>query len=600
MRAARDDTTLTRRRDPELLTSGPSRRYLMVFDGTSASLFSLPQSGCVIVGRGHDAQLQLADPAASRRHAQLDCGPDAVTLLDLGSHNGTFVNGERLAGPRLLASRDVLTLCDATLVFHCDGGGTRQRPLLDLPRLQERLEEEIERSLHSGGPLSLVCLDLGPVLPDPARVASALLGTLRLMDVAALHGSELLVLLPDVGEDEAATTAADLLRALQAAFAEARGGLCCCFRDGCDADTLLAGARAAAAGAVAGQVADAGAAARTIEVGGHTLLIADPAMARLYALLERLAGSDLPVVLCGETGCGKELAALALHEGSPRRGQRLVTLNCAALPESLAEAELFGVEKGAFSGAHAARAGLIESAHGGTLFLDEVGELPLLVQAKLLRALETRKVVRLGEVRERPADVRILSATHRRLEDEVAAGRFRQDLLYRLRGALLTLPPLRDRRRELGLLARHFLKEACLRVGREDLSLSPFALQKLHAHQWPGNLRELKNAMNYVASTCMARLVEPWHLPDEVTGQAGPLALAAQGDPVPTPLRPLEEEIRELERTRIAEALRRAGGVQTRAAELLSMPLRTFSGKIRLYGLLDQAHPHRSRKNNET
>ena len=164
-------------------------------------------------------------------------------------------------------------------------------------------------------------------------------------------------------------------------------------------------------------------------------------MLRLYSLLERLAASDLPVLIHGETGTGKELAAQVLHARSPRRDKRLVSINCAALPESLAESELFGHERGAFSGAVATKVGLLEAAHGGTVFFDEVGELPASLQAKLLRVLETKRLLRVGDTRERPVDLRIVAATNRRLEEEVSRGRFRQDLYFRLASAVVVLPP---------------------------------------------------------------------------------------------------------------------------------------------------------------
>jgi two-component system, NtrC family, response regulator AtoC len=343
-------------------------------------------------------------------------------------------------------------------------------------------------------------------------------------------------------------------------------------------------------------------------------------MARLYQLVERLAQSDLPVLVCGETGTGKELAVYALHQMSRRRGQPLVTLNCAAIQDTLVESELFGYERGAFSGAVATKRGLLESASGGTVFLDEIGELPAAAQAKLLRALETRRALRLGDLRERPIDIRVVGATNRDLAAEVAAGRFRQDLFFRLSGATLWLPPLRDRPRELPILAHRFLREACQRGGRPPMTISPAALRRLLGFPWPGNVRELKNVMEYLAAAIAEPMIEPRHL-DERLGPPAPAAPPAarahvppvlvetvdvagdddgddpmERDEVTEPIsvdvgarprrfRPLAEEIRDLERSRISAALAAAGGNQRLAAELLSMPLRTFVFKLRQYGL---------------
>jgi two-component system response regulator AtoC len=286
-------------------------------------------------------------------------------------------------------------------------------------------------------------------------------------------------------------------------------------------------------------------------------------------------------LITGETGTGKELAALSLHAGGKRRDKPFVAVNCAALPESLAESELFGHERGAFTGAASAKVGYFEAADGGTLFLDEVGELPPPLQAKLLRAVETRQIVRLGETRPLPVDVRVVAATHRELAAEVKAGRFREDLYFRLCAAQVALPPLRSRPREIPLLARTFLEQACKQLGREVPSLDAAALAQLSAHAWPGNVRELRNAMAALAALHEGPTV------DEV-----PLGAAPQQAP-PPPLAagprksfpPLAEELRALERTRMVEALEASGGVQKRAAQLIGMPLRTFVLKAKQYGL---------------
>lgn len=220
--------------------------------------------------------------------------------------------------------------------------------------------------------------------------------------------------------------------ALAARLPEVQLGLALFPLDGGDAETLLSVSCAAAAGALPGALRRAADLCAARQVGGHSLIVIEPAMARAYDLMERLARTELPVLILGETGVGKEVAAAALHDWSPRAAKRLLSVNCAALPENLIENEFFGHERGAFSGASAARAGLLESAPGGTVFLDEVGELPLAVQAKLLRVLETRRLMRLGDTREREVDIRIVAATNRNLEAEVQAGRFRKDLLYRL------------------------------------------------------------------------------------------------------------------------------------------------------------------------
>ncbi|HEY5946155.1 MAG TPA: sigma-54 dependent transcriptional regulator [Kofleriaceae bacterium] len=310
------------------------------------------------------------------------------------------------------------------------------------------------------------------------------------------------------------------------------------------------------------------------------MAVADPAMMRAYQLIARLARSDLSVLISGETGVGKEHVAHALHQGSRRAPNKLVALNCAALPDALVESELFGYERGAFSGAAMAKPGLLEEADGGTLFLDEVGELSLAAQAKLLRALERRRISRLGGLRDIAVDVRLVAATNRKLEDEVCAGRFRHDLLYRLNAATVSIPPLRARPSEIPLLAQLFLDRA--RVDWPPLAISTATHGRLARHGWPGNVRELKNVMEFVAVTVDRGTIEPFHLPPPLGDATGEL-------PAPEParsFRPVAEELRELERRRMVEALAAARGVQKRAATLIAMPLRTFAMKAKQYGLI--------------
>ena len=328
-------------------------------------------------------------------------------------------------------------------------------------------------------------------------------------------------------------------------------------------------------------------------------------MRRLFAALPRIAASDSTVLIEGETGTGKGVLAEAIHGASARAGGPFVVVDCASIPPSLIEAELFGHTRGAFTGAGSARAGAFESAAGGTVFLDEIGELPLAVQAKLLRVLEAQELQRVGDVKPRAVDIRIVAATNRDLAAEVELGRFRRDLFFRLGAAQVVLPPLRDRPRDLALLANRMFDTACRRLQRRSLALTVAATQALFHHRWPGNVRELRNAMDYAAAAAPDTAVEidVWHLPPAVIAAAraaesetaapparepataGPCALA--GPPLGSVLafRPIEDEIRELERGRMIEALAATAGVQNRAAELIQMPLRTFVTKLKRYAI---------------
>jgi DNA-binding NtrC family response regulator/pSer/pThr/pTyr-binding forkhead associated (FHA) protein len=580
---------------PETQTVEPQDRldpgassYLLVIDGSSARRLLLPRDGVLVLGRGPDADVRIDTAAVSRRHAKLILASGEVQVTDLDSHNGTLVNGERVEGSRPLASGDVVGVGDTTLVLR-SGPQPRSGAVIELSRLRLRLEEELERAADYTRPLALGVFALGAAR-DHVALGPRATGALRLMDVVGWDGTaQLVVVLPELGGEAARSAALEVLAAVAPLAPQARAGLATYPRDGCDAETLLSGARAAAAMAGAGEVAMAAETAVRHVVGDRAVVVADPAMIRVFDLIRRLSASALPVLVLGETGVGKENAAAAVHHWSARARQPLITLNCAAMPEALVESELFGYEKGAFSDARAAKPGLLERADGGTVFLDEVGELPLGVQAKLLRALEAKRITRLGDVREREVDFRIVAATNRDLEAEVAAGRFRQDLLFRLGAAVVEIPPLRHRPREVSILARLFLAEACARAGRPALELSEAALARLGAYAFPGNVRELKNAMDYAAATEEGAVVEPWSLPDRIAGRSSvpsaPPISSSQPVPAPRRFRPIAEELRELERTRMGEALEATSGVQTRAAELLGMPIRTFTLKFKQYGL---------------
>ena len=568
-----------------------SSSYLLVIDDSSARRFPLPHDGVLVLGRAHDADVRIDTLAVSRKHAKIIVTAGAARVVDLGSRNGTLVNGERVVGSRLLASGDVVAVGSTTLVLRREPRVT-DGAAIDVGRLRVRLEEELARAADYGRPLALAVITPGKAA-DHHAVAAHAIGALRRMDIVACDGtSELVVVLPELGGEAARAACVEVLAAIASITSEARGGVATYPGDGCDAETLFSGARAAAAMSAPGAMTSAADAAVHFTIRKATIVVADPAMIRVFELIRRLARTDLPVLVLGETGVGKENAAAALHDWSARTSKPLVTLNCAAIPEALVESELFGHEKGAFSDARTAKPGLLEQASGGTVFLDEVGELPLAVQAKLLRALEAKRITRLGDVREREVDFRVVAATNRDLEAEVAAGRFRRDLLFRLGAAIVELPPLRHRPREISILARLFLAQASARAGRAPLDLSETALARLAAYAFPGNVRELKNAMDFAAATVDGSVVELRALPDRIAGRtsssSSPTQSSGDTDSAADPMRrfrPLADEMRELERTRMVEALEATGGVQARAAELLAMPIRTFSFKLKQHGL---------------
>jgi two-component system response regulator AtoC len=568
--------------------------YLLVFEGPSSTAVNLPLDGDVVIGRDPGVQVPLLDKAISRAHARISMFGGRAEIVDLGSHNGTKVNGERIVGARPLLSGDVVTILGVTLVFHSSSRTRSRRQLLVLDGFRQRVDDEIDRVARNRRPFGLAAIalvppnpDAAPLMFDPIALARVVEPALRRIDVIALAGVELLVLMPEVDVAAAREIARGVLELLRAGAPEARGGVALAPVDGNDFESLLIGSRAARDGAGPGEVKLASETYRVIELDGRDLIVADPAMIGMLALLERLSKAELAVLICGETGTGKELAATVLHRWSARAG-RLVVLNCAALPDGLAESELFGHEKGAFTGAVAQQIGILEQSDGGTVFLDEIGELSLAIQAKLLRALETKRITRVGGQGEHPIDLRIVAATHRDLAEEVKAGRFRQDLLFRIGGATVWIPPLRDRRREIPILAQRFLADVCRRADRDAMAISVEAMQLLLDFPWPGNIRQLHNVMEFVAAAHDEPTVAAWHLVDRLGGE-GRVRSVSANMAVALPPRdefgPIEDEIRELERTRMAQALVAADDNQTAAAELIKMPLRTFQAKAKVYGL---------------
>jgi len=304
-------------------------------------------------------------------------------------------------------------------------------------------------------------------------------------------------------------------------------------------------------------------------------VVKSPTMVKLYRDAERVASSDLPILILGETGTGKEVLAHLLHDGGRRASGTFVPVNCAALPEGLAESLLFGHRRGSFTGAEQDERGLIREANGGTLFLDEIAELSPPLQAKLLRVLQEGEVMGLGESVPESVDLRVISATHRNLETEVAEGRFREDLLWRLNGVTLELPNLRQRPEDLPLLCRFFLESLAAREGRSPRELSERAMEAMKRYTWPGNVRELRQVLHAALLLSDGNVLEPGDLRLSMT-----LGKANSGD--------CEESfasLREMEAEHVRKALEIAGGNKSAAARLLGVDRSTLYDKIRLHGI---------------
>jgi two-component system response regulator PilR (NtrC family) len=306
-------------------------------------------------------------------------------------------------------------------------------------------------------------------------------------------------------------------------------------------------------------------------------------MRDIFALIEKVAKTPSTVLIHGESGTGKELIARAIHYNSPRADRRFLSINCGALPENLLESELFGHERGAFTGAVRDKNGLFQEAGGGTLFLDEIGEMSPAMQVKLLRALQERVVRKVGSTVEEQVDARIIAATNRHLKEAIAVGTFREDLFYRINVIPIELPPLRQRREDIPLLVDHFSRKYCAETGLAPKRFSIEAMKALEAHDWPGNVRELENAVERIIALCSS---------DVVTTKELPLTLRSHNRATDSIVLPeegldLEEFLDGVRGQLMSEALDRCDGVQTQAAELLGMSFRSFRYYAKKLGLRD-------------
>ena len=310
----------------------------------------------------------------------------------------------------------------------------------------------------------------------------------------------------------------------------------------------------------------------------ESMLAKSEPMLQVFRTIAKIADFKTTVLVTGESGVGKELVARAIHGRGGRRGGPFVAINCGAIPENLLESELFGHKKGAFTDANADRRGLFEEATGGTLFLDEIGELPLNLQVKLLRVLQEETIRRLGDSRDVKVDVRIIAATHRDLTAEVKAGRFREDLFYRINVLAIAIPPLRDRREDIALLIDHFIAKNNIRLGTQIRGLTAEARKLLFEYAWPGNVRELENTIERAMVLCDSDMLDVGDLPERIRDALEPVQVhLASGE------LSVKKTIHAIEQILIRRALQRTKGNRTRAAELLEMSHRALLYKIKDY-----------------
>jgi DNA-binding NtrC family response regulator/pSer/pThr/pTyr-binding forkhead associated (FHA) protein len=550
------------------------------FDGTLRALYitgpkggarHLLPDGLVRLGRSQESTIVVDDPRVSRCHAALHVQAAEMMLSDLDSANGTFLGSERLrpGDARPLAPGQTFFLGDSALVV---------RPTSLKRRCDQRLSsfEQVRDRLLSHGDATarMIVVRVRPHHVEPP-IVEAILG-----EILSGEGEWMwwarpsLVFLGIAGSSQADAPRCERVVAQQllswgvTADVESRHFT---------PDQV----ERSGDGVQAWFESDA-----PLALDRDDVVIRDPAMAALHHTIARIAPAPINVLILGETGVGKEVVAAMVHERSTRAAKPFVRLNCASVPEALLESELFGYERGAFTGATASKPGLLETADGGTVFLDEVGELPLSVQAKMLRAIESRETMRLGAVKARSIDVRFVAATNRDLPAEVAEGRFRRDLYYRLNGVTMLVPPLRERPSEIEPLARLFLRSACARFGTGERTIEPATMEALTAYPWPGNARELRNVIERAVLLTPETRIEPGdlRLPSVDLRTPEPLGRGASNgvDGVDG-----EESASatDSERERLRQALLLCGGNQSRAAKMLGIPRRTLVRLIARLGL---------------
>jgi DNA-binding NtrC family response regulator len=564
--------------DGDRLAEAEGGLHLLVMSPDSFTTLPLPKKGVLTVGRSTRSDIQIEDPLASREHGRLHLG-EQILVEDLGSANGTRVRDSAIGKGEMVAINpgEGITIGSTVLMVQHNRSHLGRQRLWSHAYFESRLEAECGRAEATGGTFALARLGIDRPLPW-TTLAPVFARDVPPPHIFGAYGpNDYELLLIEKNPDEVEELLASVRGALEAQGVSCRTPVAWFPRNGRTADALIARVNT-----LLRSHDDDDPEPTTPEEGRGT------AMSRVHDLATRAAPSTISVLIMGETGVGKDVMARLIHRRSPRAGKPFLALNCAGLAEQLIESELFGHEKGAFSGATSQKLGLLETAEGGTVFLDEVGELPLNVQAKLLRVIETREVLRVGALKHKSIDVRFISATNRDLEAEVMQGRFRRDLFFRLNGISLTIPPLRERRSEIALLARTFVNQACAESGRPVPVMVDEVFEILEAYGWPGNIRELKNYMDRALVLCEEEIL-PEHIPlEKMIPESRRYVLAAaspSADTLPaSERRGLVGGPRLDERQRMLDALTANGGNQTRAAESIGMPRRTFVSKLDRYG----------------
>ncbi|MGE0788525.1 MAG: sigma 54-interacting transcriptional regulator [Sandaracinaceae bacterium] len=580
-----DKTTLSQDTIERARQAGRPRASLVVYHRDQVKLMPLGDEAELVVGRAWPADVVIADPSLSRRHAKFSRVSEGVRVEDLGSTNGTHHRGERIR-TTILGPGESVTLGTVTVSVNLAALSAALLEGIDTyEQFFARLGEELLRARTFRRPLALLMIRaIGGEDNHVSRWVPRVRNTLRPVDRVALYGdAAVFIALVETDRERARTVASALVEGDRLGEPLLLSGI------------ALYGARAGELIDTARQLCRRAQPDRRVMIEGddtttastpESAVFVSPKMVELRRIVERVATSSIPVLVQGETGSGKEVIARSIHRASQRAHGPIRSVNCGAMPANLIESQLFGHERGAFTGAERTTPGLFEQASGGTLFLDEIGELSPAAQAALLRVIETGRLMRVGGTEEIAVDVRLVAATHRDLEEMVRDGRFRQDLLYRLNTMTIWVPPLRERPEDLVALMDRFLEEAGPESAGQVRRIDPSAREILMGYAWPGNVRELRNVIDRAAVVCTSDAIRPEDLPEHMRAPAIAPQLATDED---IGLEPsddaFKDRVRAYETKLILDALRASGGNQTAAATLLRMPLRTLVHKLRSYGI---------------
>ncbi len=567
------------------------RAFLVVYHGQGddgrGEMVPLPDGAAVTIGRMEDNVVAIDHERVSRHHARIRRRGASISIRDLGSRNGTRVNGEPVSGRKSLENGDEISIGPVSMVVGIIARRAQETSIGDAGELDRRLASELERAVRYHRPLGLAMIRLGGTEAAVAEAVDCLERILRRVDYLAEYGpGEFAVVLPEATREVTLAAANRWAQAVGAegGDVEVRIGMAQCPEDGTEAGPLLSRVRSALRAARCGRAGPITDAPREEPPTPDNIVVAAPAMKRLFGLTRKVADTPITVLVLGETGVGKEIVARTIHEQSERAPKPFQALNCSALPENLLESEIFGHERGAFTGADRRKIGYFEAAAGGTIFLDEVGEMPLGVQVKLLRVLEQSSIIRVGGTKEVPIDARVVCATNRDLEREVKSGRFREDLFFRISAFTLVVPPLRDRRPEIIPLSNHFAHQFAGELGQRPPDISLEARAVLESYDWPGNVRELRNAIERAVVLQPHGSIRPEHLPERIVARAVEPKQSSPESPA-NRRTDIRSRTANLERDAVVAALDKCNGNQTRAAQELGISRWALIRMMRKHGL---------------